>query len=102
MIDKLRMNKHALNKGLFFLLVLFLFLQNIQYAKAAGSSIGQQDTLVMLLNFKENPNDQPITSEEAHALVFGEVNDFTKKTPMVRHGYGQVAGWHIACIESGV
>ncbi|WP_025622446.1 Ig-like domain-containing protein, partial [Vibrio parahaemolyticus] len=103
MIDKLRMNKHALNKGIFFLLVLFLFLQNIQYAKAAGSSIGQQDTLVMLLNFKENPNDQPITSEEAHALVFGEVNDFYQENSYGKTWLsGQVAGWYTLPVSDQV
>lgn len=103
MIDKLRMNKHALNKGIFFLLVLFLFLQNIQYAKATGSSIGQQDTLVMLLNFKENPNDQPITSEEAHALVFGEVNDFYQENSYGKTWLsGQVAGWYTLPVSNQV
>lgn len=103
MIDKLRMNKHALNKGIFFLLVLFLFLQNIQYAKAAGSSIGQQDTLVMLLNFKENPNDQPITSEEAHALVFGEVNDFYQENSYGKTWLsGQVVGWYTLSVSNQV
>ncbi|ELB2155173.1 TPA: Ig-like domain-containing protein [Vibrio parahaemolyticus] len=103
MIDKLRMNKHALNKGIFFLLVLFLFLQNIQYAKAAGSSIGQQGTLVMLLNFKENPNDQPITSEEAHALVFGEVNDFYQENSYGKTWLsGQVAGWYTLPVSNQV
>ncbi|HCG7400181.1 TPA: cadherin-like domain-containing protein [Vibrio parahaemolyticus] len=103
MIDKLRMNKHALNKGFFFLLVLFLFLQNIQYAKAAGSSIGQQDTLVMLLNFKENPNDQPITSEEAHALVFGEVSDFYQENSYGKTWLsGQVAGWYTLPVSNQV
>ncbi|WP_025538543.1 Ig-like domain-containing protein, partial [Vibrio parahaemolyticus] len=103
MIDKLRMNKHALNKGIFFLLVLFLFLQNIQYAKAAGSSIGQQDTLVMLLNFKENPNDQPITSEEAYALVFGEVNDFYQENSYGKTWLsGQVAGWYTLSVSNQV
>ncbi|MCX8762502.1 Ig-like domain-containing protein [Vibrio parahaemolyticus] len=103
MIDKLRMNKHALNKGIFFLLVLFLFLQNIQYAKAAGSSIGQQDTLVMLLNFKENPNDQPITSEEVHALVFGEVNDFYQENSYGKTWLsGQVAGWYTLPVSNQV
>ncbi|HHI4956343.1 TPA: Ig-like domain-containing protein [Vibrio parahaemolyticus] len=103
MIDKLRMNKQALNKGIFFLLVLFLFLQNIQYAKAAGSSIGQQDTLVMLLNFKENPNDQPITSEEAHALVFGEVNDFYQENSYGKTWLsGQVAGWYTLPVSNQV
>ncbi|MDN4730768.1 Ig-like domain-containing protein [Vibrio parahaemolyticus] len=103
MIDKLRMNKHALNKGFFFLLVLFLFLQNIQYAKAAGSSIGQQDTLVMLLNFKENPNDQPITSEEAHALVFGEVNDFYQENSYGKTWLsGQVVGWYTLSVSNQV
>ncbi|MDF4888020.1 Ig-like domain-containing protein [Vibrio parahaemolyticus] len=103
MIDKLRMNKHALNKGIFFLLVLFLFLQNIQYAKAAGSSIGRQDTLVMLLNFKENPNDQPITSEEAHALVFGEVNDFYQENSYGKTWLsGQVAGWYTLPVSNQV
>nr|WP_242537970.1 Ig-like domain-containing protein [Vibrio parahaemolyticus] len=97
------MNKHALNKGIFFLLVLFLFLQNIQYAKAAGSSIGQQDTLVMLLNFKENPNDQPITSEEAHALVFGEVNDFYQENSYGKTWLsGQVAGWYTLPVSDQV
>lgn len=103
MIDKLRMNKHALNKGIFFLLVLFLFLQNIQYAKAAGSSIGQQDTLVMLLNFKENPNDRPITSEEAHALVFGEVNDFYQENSYGKTWLsGQVVGWYTLSVSNQV
>ncbi len=102
-IDKLRMNKHALNKGIFFLLVLFLFLQNIQYAKAAGSSIGKQDTLVMLLNFKENPNDRPITSEEAHALVFGEVNDFYQENSYGKTWLsGQVAGWYTLPVSNQV
>ncbi|EGQ9816341.1 peptidase M11 gametolysin [Vibrio parahaemolyticus] len=102
-IDKLRMNKHALNKGIFFLLVLFLFLQNIQYAKAAGSSIGQQDTLVMLLNFKENPNDRPITSEEAHALVFGEVNDFYQENSYGKTWLsGQVVGWYTLSVSNQV
>ncbi|WP_277444354.1 Ig-like domain-containing protein [Vibrio parahaemolyticus] len=103
MIDKLRMNKHALNKGIFFLLVLFLFLQNIQYAKAAGSSIGQQDTLVMLLNFKENPNDRPITSEEAHALVLGEVNDFYQENSYGKTWLsGQVVGWYTLSVSNQV
>ncbi|ELA9343515.1 cadherin-like domain-containing protein [Vibrio parahaemolyticus] len=103
MIDKLRMNKHALNKGIFFLLVLFLFLQNIQYAKAADSSIGQQDTLVMLLNFKENPNDRPITSEEAHALVFGEVNDFYQENSYGKTWLsGQVVGWYTLSVSNQV
>ncbi|TOI74291.1 peptidase M11 gametolysin [Vibrio parahaemolyticus] len=97
------MNKHALNKGIFFLLVLFLFLQNIQYAKAAGSSIGQQDTLVMLLNFKENPNDRPITSEEAHALVFGEVNDFYQENSYGKTWLsGQVVGWYTLSVSNQV
>jgi len=48
--------------------------------------LGEQKTLVFLVNFQENPNEVPITSEEAHNLVFGTVNDFYQA-----NSYGQVS-----------
>ena len=61
---------------LLLLLTLFFYFHNIKNVYAVGSTTGQQDTLVMLLNFQENPNDQPISVSEATDLVFGEVNNF--------------------------
>ncbi|WP_199775724.1 Ig-like domain-containing protein [Pseudoalteromonas sp. T1lg22] len=49
----------------------------------------------MLLNFKENPNEKPVTSGEAHDLVFGTVNDFYKENSFGQTWFsGQVVGWY--------
>ncbi|MDF2154560.1 Ig-like domain-containing protein [Vibrio sp. CAU 1672] len=55
---------------------------------------GEQKTLVLLINFQENPNEQPLTLAEADSLVFGKVNDFYRENSFEQTWLsGQVAGW---------
>ncbi len=41
-----------------------------------ANTTGEQRTLVLMANFQENPAEQPLTVEQARALVFGQVSDF--------------------------
>ena len=59
-----------------------------------ANTTGEQRTLVLLANFKENPTEQTITTEQARSLVFGQVSDFFyessyQKTTLA----GDVYGW---------
>ena len=40
------------------------------------NTFGEQRTLVLLVNFQDDPTNKPYTIDDAHNLVFGEVNDF--------------------------
>ncbi|MBR9876319.1 MAG: peptidase M11 gametolysin [Vibrionaceae bacterium] len=103
MIKKIKINRTTLNKGLSFLFVLFACLQSIQYANAAGSTTGQQNTLVMLLNFEENPNEQPLTVAEANSLVFDIVDDFYRENSFDQIWLsGQVVGWYTLPVSNQV
>lgn len=44
------------------------------YAEQVAS--GEQKTLVVLVNFQENPQEIPISKEDAHHVVFNTVSDF--------------------------
>lgn len=93
-IKNIKINRTILNKGLSILLVIFACLQSIHYVSAAGSTTGQQNTLVILLNFKENPNEQPLTLSEANNLIFGTVNDFYRESSFEQMWLsGKVVGW---------
>jgi hypothetical protein len=58
------------------------------------NTLGEQKVLVLLVNFQDNPGDQPWSLEEAHDLVFGTVSDF-----FIENSFGQtwlagdVYGW---------
>ncbi|MGP8306656.1 Ig-like domain-containing protein [Vibrio sp. YIC-376] len=96
-------NRAVTSKGLLILLTFFIYLQNIQNVYAVGSTTGQQDTLVMLLNFQENPNDQPISVSEATDLVFGEVNSFYQENSYGKTWLsGQVLGWYTLPLSNQV
>ncbi|WP_105264417.1 Ig-like domain-containing protein [Pseudoalteromonas sp. T1lg76] len=102
MTAKLKITKAGMYKSLSFLLVLFVYFQSVQPALAA-SALGQQKTLVMLLNFKENPNEKPVTSGEANDLVFGTVNDFYKENSFGQTWLsGQVVGWYTLPVSNQV
>ncbi len=79
MASKINLSKFGLGKAFYLMMFLLVSVQHTSFAYAAGSTTGQQDTLVMLLNFQEDPNDQPISVSEATDLVFGEVNNFYKE-----------------------
>ncbi|MCF7483392.1 Ig-like domain-containing protein [Vibrio sp. J1-1] len=47
---------------------------------------GEHNTLVFLVNFQENPNEMPMTTNEAHDLVFGTINEYYQTA-----SYGQMS-----------
>ncbi|WP_105200434.1 Ig-like domain-containing protein [Pseudoalteromonas sp. T1lg10] len=94
MTAKLKITKAGMYKSLSFLLVLFVYFQSVQPALAA-SALGQQKTLVMLLNFKENPGEQPMSAAEANDMVFGTVDDFYRQNSFGQTWFsGDVVGWY--------
>ena len=59
-----------------------------------ANTTGEQRTLVLMANFQENLTEQPLTVEQARALVFGQISDFFyensyQKTTLA----GDVYGW---------
>jgi hypothetical protein len=57
------------------LFLLAVFLPGRTHATATASTLGEQRTAVILVNFTDNLA-QPATPAQAHALVFGQVSDF--------------------------
>jgi hypothetical protein len=62
---------------------------------SALSSFGEQRVLVMLVNFQNDPQDQPVTVEFARAEVFDKTDRFFRENS---HGQtwltGDIFGWH--------
>jgi len=48
------------------------------------NTLGEQKTLVLLINFQDNPTERPWTTEEVQTMVFGTVNDYYQEA-----SYGQ-------------
>ncbi|NQY87539.1 MAG: cadherin-like domain-containing protein [Colwellia sp.] len=48
------------------------------------NTLGEQKTLVLLINFQDNPTEQPWTKAEVESMVFGTVNDYYQEA-----SYGQ-------------
>ncbi|WP_228445569.1 Ig-like domain-containing protein [Thalassotalea sp. HSM 43] len=48
-------------------------------AVSSSATIGEQSTLVMLINFADNADVKPWTAEQAESLVFGDVNAFVEE-----------------------
>lgn len=100
---KMNLNKVSLGKVFSVMMFLFMSAQYTSTAYAASSTTGQQDTLVMLLNFQEDPNEQPISVSEAEQLVFGEVNDFYQQNSYGKTWLaGQVVGWYTLPLSNQV
>lgn len=60
---------------------------------SSGPSLGEQKTLVLLVNFSDKP-EQPYSKETARELVFGQVNDYFQENTYGRTWLtGDVAGW---------
>ena len=67
---------------------------------AETSTVGEQSTLVMLLNFQDNIQ-QPWTTSETQDLVFGKVNDFYKENSDGQTWLkGEVVGYYTLPIDS--
>lgn len=59
-----------------------------------ANTTGEQRTLVLMANFQENPAEQPLTVEQARALVLGQVSDFFYENSYQQTTLaGDVYGW---------
>ncbi len=59
-----------------------------------ANTTGEQRTLVLMANFQENPTEQPLTVDQARALVFGQVSDFYYENSYQQTTLaGDVYGW---------
>lgn len=64
-------------------------------AAVLPNTFGEQRTLVLLVNFRNDPTNEPWTVEEARDLVFGTVNDFFKESSFGQTWLaGEVYGWY--------
>jgi hypothetical protein len=65
------------------------------------NTLGEQRTIVLLVNFQDAPNDKPWTVTEYRNLVFGTANEF-----FLENSYGQtwldgeVLGWYTLPVDS--
>lgn len=90
--------------------VRILYLGEDETGGASGAStatlpntFGEQRTLVILVNFQDNPDEQPYTTDFASNVIFGETSDF-----FLENSYGQtwltgdVVGWYTIPMDSTV
>ncbi|GHA16540.1 Ig-like domain-containing protein [Oceanisphaera arctica] len=69
---------------------------------SSGPSLGEQKTLVMLVNFTDKA-EQPYTREEASQLIFGQVDAYYQENTYRRSWLtGEVAGWFTIPLSSQV
>jgi hypothetical protein len=65
------------------------------------NTVGEQRTLVLLVNFQDDPANQPWTVEEARNLVFGTVSDFYWENSFGQTWLtGDVFGWYTLPIQT--
>ena len=75
-------------------------------APAAGlSSLGAQNTVVLLVNFQDQPTNKPWTAEQVNSFVFGtasgQVNNFFLENSYQQTWLtGKVFGWYTMSINS--
>ena len=76
---------------------------------AGAYTLGEQKTLVILVNFQDQPNNRPWALNDIHDLVFGDVNDFYLENSFGQSWLtGDVAGWYtlpidsVSCDENGI
>lgn len=68
---------------------------------ALPASLGAQKTLVMLVNFQDNPSNQPWTKSAINTTVFNTINDmFYESSFHQTTVVGDVAGWFTVPINS--
>ncbi|MGH8478341.1 MAG: LamG-like jellyroll fold domain-containing protein [Gammaproteobacteria bacterium] len=70
-------------------------------APSLPGTIGEQRTVVLLVNFEDHPTDKPWMPERARRLVFGKVSDFFKENSYRQTWLaGNVHGWYTLPIAS--
>jgi hypothetical protein len=71
-------------------------------AEPAQSTLGEQRTLVMLVNFADNPV-QPWSRDQAYQVIFGTVNDFIKENSYQQTWVtGAVTDWMTIALSSSI
>ena len=59
-----------------------------------ANTFGEQKTLVLLVNFQNDPNNKPGTAQQSHDLVFGKISDFFRENSYGQAWLaGEVHGW---------
>ncbi|WP_232286527.1 Ig-like domain-containing protein [Moritella sp. PE36] len=65
------------------------------------NTIGEQHTLVLLVNFQDNPTEQPWTKEQVQNMIFGTVNDYYQEASYGQTSInGDVLGYYTLPIDS--
>lgn len=68
---------------------------------AATNTFGTQNTLVMLVNFQDQPTSQPWTLSQVNSFMFGPVSDFfTENSYRQTSLAGKVVGWYTIPVSS--
>jgi len=68
-----------------------------------SDTLGEQRTLVILVNFQDDPSNEPWTTIDAQSMVFGSVNDFyTENSFQQTWLAGDVFGWYTLPLESTI
>ena len=68
-----------------------------------SNTLGEQRTLVILVNFQDDSHNNPWTTNDAHSLVFGTVNDFYLENSFQQTWLtGDVFGWYTLPLDSTV
>ena len=67
----------------------------------APNPIGEQNVLVILVNFRDKPSDQPYTSEHARSLILEKLAaHYQEMSYGLAYFNGDVTGWHTVDIDS--
>jgi hypothetical protein len=75
---------------------------NVSSPGTAASTLGERRTLVILVNFQDNPSE-PWTRDDARNIVFGAASDFMFENSSGQTWLsGDVAGWFTISLSSAV
>lgn len=65
------------------------------------NTLGAQPTLVILVNFQDDPSNQPYTPAGARSVIFGTVSSFLQENSYQQTWLtGDVAGWYTIALSS--
>ncbi|MCM2277866.1 MAG: NEW3 domain-containing protein [Oligoflexia bacterium] len=70
---------------------------------ALADTLGSQRTLVVMVNFQDNPTAQPWSVSQVRNMVFTNVSDFMRENSYGQTTFvGDVSGWHTIAQDSSV
>lgn len=72
-------------------------------SSAESSTFGAQHTLVILVNFQDNPSNQPWTIDQVQSAVFGQVSNYYNENSYAQTSItGKSYGWYKMPLDSTV